>query len=97
MIDIFDEPKLYVADITIEFLVKTKQAKKHVKMTKKFFKHPIILLNNKPATENCEKRFMKLIYDKITSSHLPDSLKITNIENVKFSSKLAYKFDFAKH
>jgi len=102
--DIFEEkepPCLYIADVEVEVLTpsRSKKVRTFDKSLIKLFKYPMVLLNGKFPTKNSEEMFFKKIYnDRIGKGNFSDiKFKVLSIKNLKFSSKLAYKFDFDKH
>lgn len=104
MFDIFTEekeqPKLYVADVSvIAYVPERKGSKKIIKMVMNMEKVPIILLNGDFPTERTKRNFMRRVYDNYIGRGKFDEvrLEIHEIKNVKFSSSLAYKFNFDVH
>jgi hypothetical protein len=104
MIDIFadikERPKLYIADVTVSWNNKARaNSKKSEKMMMALEKVPIVLLNGKSPTKNMEEKFLKGVHD----THIKKgdfsrmNLRIATVENIVFSSKLAYNFDYNKH
>lgn len=101
MFDIFNEPeqpKLYIADITVIF--KTPSRAKNVKYEEskiRLTNHPIVLLNGVIPSFNMEKRFFRFIHNNHIKKGEFEKIifKIDNIENLRFSSNLMYKFDFS--
>lgn len=104
MIDIFadikEQPKLYIADVTVTGSYKARaNSKKLEKIMLLLGRVPIILLDGEPPTENYNQRFLRRVYD----AHIKKgdfssmNLRIAAIENVKFSSNLNYHFDYDKH
>ena len=104
MFDIFEEkpqPKLYIADMVLEYSTK-KVTKKQVIRNKtlvKLDKHPVLLVDGKLPTANYYKRFFKKIFEKSAISGNFDVVeyRVVSIDNVKLSSNLSYKFDYAIH
>lgn len=103
MIDIFDEPtpKLYIADIHISVRIPTRSKKNKEYFTRNFLleRYPITLLDGKMPTERIANRLNCHIYDKhIKSGDMSNMIfRLENISNIKFSSNLAYKFDYSIH
>lgn len=104
MFDIFEEkkqPKLYIADMVVEFCTK-KVTKKQVIRNRRIIKldkQPILLTDGKLPTSNYEKRFFKKIFEKegISGSFDVVEYKVLSINNPKFSSTISYKFDYTIH
>jgi hypothetical protein len=104
MIDIFadikDDPKLYIADVTVTGEHKVRaNSKKSQKIMLILGKVPIILNDGKPPTKNAEYDFLQRVHlNHIKKGDFEKmNLKIAAIENIKFSSNLAYKFNYDKH
>lgn len=91
------EPMLFIADITIRY--EQKSQPKIVK-NKRIYdvgfrtveKYPVILLNNKPPSENYRSRLINSL-SRFISQFREGTVTIHKIENIKFSSKLQYKFN----
>ena len=59
---------------------------------------PIVLNNGKFPTKRTEEVFLKRVFKKFGRGKFDQSnIKIVRIDNIKHSSKLAYKFDHNKH
>lgn len=101
MFDIFNEPEqpnLYIADITVAIKIPSRLKKiKYEELTVRLNRHPIVLINGVMPSINMEKRFFKSIHrNNIKKGEFEKMIfKITKIDNIKFSSKLMYKFDFS--
>lgn len=104
MFDIFEEkpqPKLYIADMVLEYSTK-KITKKQVIRNKtlvKLNKQPVVLIDGALPTSNYQKRFFKKVFEKSGISGNFDLVeyRIVSITNMKLSSNLSYKFDYAIH
>lgn len=100
MIDIFKdtEPMVYCADIEVDVFIPGKR-KGFDKRTINLKKHPVTLLDGKIASERLEQRLFRGIYDKYINRSEFSKIRfsIVKIENVKFLSKLCYKFNPAIH
>jgi hypothetical protein len=102
MIDIFadikTQPKLYIADVTVTGSYKARANSKKVdKIMILLGKVPIVLADDGlPPTKSMEQKFLSRVYD----NHIKKgdfsrmNLRIVAIENITFSSKLAYNFDY---
>jgi predicted phosphodiesterase len=102
MIDIFveEKPKLYIADVyVVTYAPERKGSKKIRKIAIGLEKVPIVLLNGDFPTKNSRKRFMKRVFDQYIIRGDFDKVRfeVESISNVKFSSELAYNFDFNTH
>ena len=100
MFDIFAEkepPKLYIADLEVQVTIpgRAKTSKPIIRKVK-LPNNPIVLTNGKFPTSNSEATFFR----KIHSTHIGRGdfanlkFKIIKMDNVRFSSKLMYKFDY---
>lgn len=100
MIDIFEEiePMVYCADIELDVSIPRK-GKGFDKRTIKLEKHPITLLDGKVASEKLKQRLFRGVYDKYInrSEFNKIAFSIIKIENIKFLSKLCYKFNPVIH
>jgi hypothetical protein len=104
MFDIFNEddyPKLYIADIHISVKIPTRSKKNKEYFTRNFMleKYPITLLDGKIPTKRIADRLNSHIYEKhIKSGDMSNMIfKLESISNIRFSSNLAYKFDYSIH
>lgn len=104
MLDIFEEkekPKLYIADIIIKVQIPTrsKKVRKYDTTFIKLHKQPLVLLNGQFPTEKMKNQFIRTVYDRhINKGDFSKIIfSIQSIENIKFSSELAYKFDYQQH
>jgi hypothetical protein len=101
MIDIFEDikpdPKLYIADIVISASYKVRNKLEKVKV--RIQQTPIVLANGKLPTKLIEERFFRGVYDNhIKKGKFENTtMKIESIENIRFSSNLAYVFNYDKH
>ena len=101
MIDIFSDikpqPKLYIADVKISVSYKVRSKMETVNLNLK--KIPIVLLNGKHPTNVSRIDFFRRLYDiHIKKGKFEKTtMKIISIENTKFSSNLAYEFNYDKH
>ena len=102
MFDIFadrerKQPELYIADLEVQVTIpgRARTSKPTIRKVK-LPNSPIVLANGKFPTSNSEATFFK----KIHSTHIGRGdfanlkFKITKMDNVRFSSKLMYKFDY---
>lgn len=100
MIDIFEEiePMVCCADIDIKVLIPMK-GKKFEERTINLIKHPVTLLNQKIASDKIRRRLFKRVYDNhINRSDFEKiTFSIVKMENIKFLSKLCYKFNPVIH
>ena len=101
MFDIFEDkrpPNLYVADVVVEVLIPTRsrKTKSFDRILVRLEKIPIVLLDGNFPTKKIADSFFSRVYNNyIKRGNIQDiKFKILSIENLKFSSKLAYKFDF---
>jgi hypothetical protein len=103
MFDIFadfkPQPKLYIADVTVSFSYKPRKNSKTVERhTVTLEKVPIVLNGREFPTKKTEEHFMKRVFDKHGKGKFDDSnMRLVKIDNCKYSSDLAYKFDYDKH
>lgn len=103
MIDIFSDikpqPKLYIADVTVSFDFKQRKNSKTVERNEvTLSKVPIVLNDGRFPTKRYERMFMKRVFDKYGKGSFENSnIRLVKIENCKFSSDLAYKFDYNIH
>lgn len=101
MIDIFEEkeqPKLYIADVSITFKIRTRSKKKieYNSRSVSLKNNPVILLENNFPTQRSKEKFLFRVFN---TYNIPGEFKnvistIDKIENVRFSSNLMYKFDY---
>jgi hypothetical protein len=100
MIDIFEEedPMIYCADIEVSALIPIR-GKKLEKRTLIMNQEPITLLNGKIPSEKIKKRLFGRVYkNHINKSEFEKiTFKVEKIYNVKFLSKLCYKFNPVIH
>lgn len=96
MIDIFkdEEPMLCIATIHVKYLVKSKV--KPTVMTATFEKLPVVLMNGSIPTNKTMSRTLNMITKLIRTSFISGSLQVVKIDNIKTSSRLAYKFNMDK-
>ncbi len=104
MFDIFEDrrpPNLYVADVVVEILIPTRSKKKKSfdRILVNLEKIPIVLLDgNFPTKKIADSFFSRVHNNYIKRGNIQDmKFKMLSIKNLKFSSKLAYKFDFNEH
>lgn len=103
MIDIFEDfkpqPKLYIADVTVSFIYKTrKNSNKYETNTITLEKTPIILNEEEFPTKKYQEDFMRRAFDEYGKGKFEGSnVELVKIENRKYSSDLAYTFDYDKH
>lgn len=104
MIDIFadikPQPNLYIADVTVIAHYKAIANSKKVEViTLHLEKTPIVLHEGKFPTDNYRKRFLRRVFDEHIKKGKFETtqIRVAKIENITFSSKLAYKFDYDKH
>ena len=103
MFDIFnqkEQPKLYIADIWIDYKIPSRSKKVMYEVYSMHLKdHPIVLIDGEFPTEKTKQSFFKKIYhDKISKGEF-DKIKfsIASISNIRFSSNLMYEFDYDNH
>ena len=100
MIDIFnerEEPKLYIADVVVKAIIPiSKNSKKVNNLVYKLNRIPIILVDNKIPSKSQYERLYKSIYNKYIRKGDYNNIRFTlvSIENIKFSSKLNYVFEY---
>ena len=102
MFDIFNEqenPKLYIADITIKYALKGKGVIIKGRTTdlfsfKKIYDYPILLINNKLPNKNYEKKLISRLTLYLSVGFKPNTIVIYSISNVRFSSNINYKYNF---
>jgi hypothetical protein len=100
MIDIFEErqqPKLYIADVVVKAIIPiNKNSKKVNTFVYKLNRIPIILVDNKIPSRSQYDRLFKGIFNKYIKRGDFNNIKFTvvSIENIKFSSKLNYIFEY---
>jgi len=103
MFDIFEDfkpqPKLYIADVTVSYDYKPRKNSRMVERSKiTLEKVPIVLNGKEFPTKKSERYFMRRIFDKHGKGRFEDSnMKLIKLENCKYSSDLAYEFDYEKH
>lgn len=101
MFDIFKEPQqpmLYIADIHLSAKLKIGRSSKYETKKIILIKNPVILLNGNFPTENAKRKFLKNVFLRQSLPGDFDNIvfSIEKISNIKFSSKLMYKFDFSQ-
>lgn len=103
MIDIFKDtrlpPRLYIADVELAFEYRPRKnsikAEKHIIKLKRT---PIVLEGKKFPTVKTKDRFMRRVFEKYGKGKFEESnIRVTNLENMEFSSNLAYKFNYDIH
>lgn len=100
MIDIFAEviipPKLYIADVTLAYEYRARKNSKSIEKCKiKLEKYPIVLSNGKFPSKIIENNFMERVFRAHGKGSYEDSnIRLVSIDNCKFSSKIAYKFNY---
>lgn len=104
MFDIFEDkrpPSLYIADVIVEVLIPTRsrKTKSFDRILVNLEKIPMVLLDGSFPTQRIADSFFNRIHNNyIKRGDIKDiKFKILSIKNLKFSSKLAYKFDFDTH
>jgi hypothetical protein len=60
-------------------------------------KTSVILLNGDFPTARSKSKFIEKAIAQSPIKPVPGTQRVVAIENVKFSSKLAYKFDYDNH
>lgn len=101
MFDIFNEPEqpnLYIADVTVSVRIPSRSKNiKYEERKIKLMNQPIVLLNGIMPSINMERRFFKNVHSNYIKKGEFEKMifRIFSIENVRFSSKLMYKFDFS--
>jgi hypothetical protein len=104
MIDIFVQPKLYIADIEIEYkrknpaprkgrynknlMVYEKQARSVLRLSKQ----PVLLINNDFPSNKYKGKFLEKFSDRYIGKFEELSFKVT-FSNIKYSSEINYYFD----
>lgn len=100
MIDIFKdtEPMVYCADIQVDVVIPGKR-KGFDKRTINLEQHPVTLIDGKVASEKLKQRLFRGVYNKYInrSDFEKITFSIVKIENIKFLSKLCYKFNPVIH
>ncbi len=106
MIDIFApiKPDIYIADISVEYLVLLPNGKIHQKdkdkkpYTVSMERVPILLLNGKLPTKNYERKILMRFYKKANIKEDFNRIMFREIKivNAKFSSKIQRHFDITK-
>ena len=101
MIDIFEDykeqPNLYIADVTVVAGYKPRANSRKIESSTIVMKKvPIVLLNGEFPTNNSRNKFLRRVFEKHIGrgSFENTNMRTTNISNVTFSSKLAYKFNY---
>ena len=104
MFDIFEDkrpPNLYIADVVVEILIPTRSRKTKTfdRILVSLEKIPIVLLDgNFPTKKIADSFFTRIHSNYIKRGEIQNmKFKMLSIKNLKFSSKLAYKFDFDTH
>lgn len=102
MFDIFaerEQPNLYIADIDVQVIIpgRAKTSKPTIRNIK-LHNNPIVLVDGKFPTSLSETKFFRKIHSTYIVRGEFDKIKfkITKMDNVRFSSKLMYKFDYDK-
>jgi hypothetical protein len=104
MFDIFadrerKQPELYIADIEVHVTIpgRAKTSKPTIRKVK-LPNNPIVLTNGKFPTSNSETTFFRKIHSTyiVRGDFANLKFKITKMDNLRFSSKLMYKFDYDK-
>lgn len=106
MIDIFesnDQPSLFIVDVTIKFATKgkgvVKMNKTHDIFMRKTIENIPILLVNKDGVYSMPNDVYKNSFTERATKYLtvgfkPGTASIDEIKNVKYSSKICYKFNY---
>lgn len=103
MIDIFKDtrlpPRLYIADVELAFEYRPrKNSIKTEKNVIKLKRIPIVLEGTKFPTAKTKDRFMRRIFEKHGKGKFEESnIRVTKLENMAFSSNLAYEFNYNTH
>jgi hypothetical protein len=102
MFDIFaeEQPSLYIADVKVKAYMPERKGSKNIRrVVIDMGRVPIILLNGDFPTKNTRNSFMRRVFDNHISRGDFSKIRfeVESISNVKFSSKLAWKFDFSVH
>jgi hypothetical protein len=102
MIDIFDtdekpQPCLYIADIKIVVSYPSRKGSKKMELvTLDLDNYPIVLNGKDFPTSRYREKFLHRIHERYIDRNNYDlcKFKVTEIKNIKFSSKLAYRFNY---
>lgn len=104
MIDIFadikPQPKLYIADVTVEARYKPRKNSKNVEVYKVTLEsNPIVLVDGEFPTSRMRENFLRRTFlARINKGKFENaSVRVVKIDNCKFSSELAYKFNYDIH
>jgi hypothetical protein len=103
MIDIFADvkprPKLYIADVTVRFNYRPRKNSKKVEQhIVNLYQVPIVLADGKFPTKTMEDSFMKKVFRVHGKGKFEESnIRLEKLNNCKFSSELAYKFNYDIH
>ena len=103
MMDIFadfkPQPKLYIADVTVSFDFKPrKNSRTAERSTVTLEKVPIVLVGGKFPTKRTENHFMRRVFERYGKGKFENSnMRLVKLENCKYSSDLAYDFDYEIH
>ncbi|MGB0976717.1 MAG: hypothetical protein ACPGSG_07030 [Prolixibacteraceae bacterium] len=96
--DFKPQPKIYAADIEIVAIIPARGNKTE---ERKFYleKHPVVMHGNEIATKRQQDKLFRSIYEsKIKKSDFDKiKFKILSIKNIKFLSRIMYKFDYNQH
>lgn len=103
MFDIFEDvkpqPRLYIADIEILFTYKRRKNSKNIEENRiNLKKYPVVLANKEFPTEKTKNNILKRIFQIYGRGEYDKSkIKVLSIKNCKYSSDLAYKFNYNIH
>lgn len=103
MIDIFADikpnPKLYIADVTVKFNYRPRKNSKTIEQYKvNLYQVPIVLNDGNFPTKKTKNTFMKRVFITHGKGKFQESnIRLEKIENCRFSSELAYEFNYDKH
>ena len=91
------QPKLYIVDLSLRSEYKSRRnSKKSELVLMRIEKIPIMLHEGKLPSNNYRKKLIKRLHENyIKKGNFDNSIiTITKIENITFSSKLSYRFDY---
>lgn len=96
--DFKPQPKIYAADIEIVAMIPGR-GKEIEKRTFHLEQYPVVMNGNEIATEKQKQKLYKSIYEqKIKRSSFDKvQFKVVSIKNIKFLSRVMYKFDYNQH
>lgn len=95
MLDIFEQPKLYIADVTFSFSFRKDGSKKQEQEIVKLSKRPMILMpdNSFPSEAYREAYIKRVMSDSGIKWEYSKTKIDVKFDEVKFSSNLTYYFE----